>query len=124
MSTALTLIRPPETGLTLAQAAWDQFFEDVLATFDDPNPNLCCDLALDKTIRALGHRPRAPLTPEERADIEVRAEVEQLIASASQVRGMCRREFYDGLESATEDLSDAIQVEDLCDAHDDCEVPC
>jgi len=125
MSTAMTLCKPAGTGLVLAQAAWDQFFEDALSKFDHPNPNLCCDLALDKTIRALGHRPRAPLTPEERADLEVRAEVEQLIAAASEISGPCRREFFEGLDSAIEpDPEDELRVEDLCDALDDCEVPC
>ena len=112
MSTAMTLCRPPATGLVLAQAAWDQFFEDALGKFDHPNPNLCCDLALDKTIRALGHRPRAPLTLEERADIEIRADVDALIASASRPRGLREFEYF---EDAMRHAVDHEPFESLCD---------
>jgi len=83
MSTAFSVVHPPESNLALAQAAWEQFFEDALAELDEPNKNLCHDLALDKTLRALGPRPRGPLTEEEREDLSVQHEVEQLIADAS-----------------------------------------
>jgi len=122
MNTAMTLCKPPATGLVLAQAVWDQFFEDALAKFDHPNPNLCCDRALDKTIRALGHRPRGSLTPEERADIEIRSQVEELIASASRPRGLREFEYF---EDAMGRAADPEPFESLCDAAlDESEVPC
>ena len=86
MSTALQLHQPGRAELSLAQAAWDQFLEDELAGIDEPNPDLRRDLALDRTIRALGQRPRGPLTPEEHKALSVRQEVEQLIAASSRLR--------------------------------------
>jgi hypothetical protein len=83
MTFALACIQPQPGELALAQAAWDQFFEDALGTFHDPNPDLCMDLALDKTLRALGPRPRPPLTPEEKEDLMIRMEVEQVMAASS-----------------------------------------
>lgn len=83
MRTALNVVRPQATNLALAQSAWEQFFEDALAEFDEPNKNLCHDLALDKTLRALGPRPRGPLMEKEREDLAVQHEVEQLIADSS-----------------------------------------
>jgi len=40
-----------------AQQIWDAYFTKMLATFDEPNPDLNRDLALDRTVRALGQRP-------------------------------------------------------------------
>ena len=85
MTTAIQLYRPGRAKLTLAQAAWDQFLEDALSAIDEPNPDLRHDLALDKTIRALGRRPRGPLTPEEREELTVRHEVEQIITESSRI---------------------------------------
>ena len=118
MSTALAI--PISRGVVLAQSAWDQFFEDSRAKFTTPNPDLNRDLALDKTIRALGQRPRLPMTAEERAELEVRAEVEQVIASSIRPHGLCLRDLYDGLESEDND-EEMICIEDICDALDDCE---
>jgi len=66
--------------LAAAQAVWDRRFNEALKTFNEPNPELCRDLALDKTIRELGQRPRAPLTRKERQDLKLRMEVEELFA--------------------------------------------
>lgn len=118
MTTALAAYRP-STRLTLAQSAWDQFFGDVLATFTHPNPDLNRDLAMDKTLRALGRRPQPPLTEQERSDLEVRSDVEQIIATASHPNGLRNHELFDGIEPV--DANDD-RLEALCDELDDCEV--
>lgn len=105
-------------GVVLAQSAWDRFFEDALTQFAHPNPNLNRDLALDKTIRAMGQRPRQPLTAEECADLEVRAQIEQLITVSIRPNGLRLCDLYDGLEA---EPANSPQVEDICDAFDDCE---
>lgn len=46
-----------EANIGKAQQIWDTYFTKMLATFHEPNPNLNRDLALDRTIRALGQRP-------------------------------------------------------------------
>jgi len=83
MTTALALARPQQADLALRQAAWDLFFEDELAKTSNPNPELRRDIALDRTLRALGRRPRNPLTQQEREDLMVQLEVEQIIAESS-----------------------------------------
>ena len=118
MTTALTVVRRTETGLALAQAAWDQFFTDALTKVDDPNPELRRDLALDKTIRALGQRPREPLSPLEREDLQVRAEVDTIIDTASRPRGLRPIEYFDGLNG--DDERDTPELEDLCDEAAEC----
>lgn len=120
MTTALTVVRPPQTALVLAQSAWDRFFADVLAKFREPNPELCRDLALDKTIRALGHRPRAPLTPEEREELQVRAEVESIIQTASRPRTLAPIEYLDGLYGDDKEEYDTPELEDICDEAAEC----
>lgn len=60
---------------TLAQSKWDQFYEESFYSFDDLNPELRRDKALNKTIRALGQRPRAPLTQAQREDLKLSREV-------------------------------------------------
>lgn len=83
MTTALMTGKRSEAKLTQKQAAWDRFFAQALTQFTDPNPNLRHDRALDRTIRALGQRPAAPLTNAELEDLTVQHEVEHLIASSS-----------------------------------------
>jgi hypothetical protein len=65
----------------VAQAAWDRFFGEALARLAEPNPERRRDLAMDKTIRSLGPRPEAPLTAEEREALQVRCDVEEILAS-------------------------------------------
>ena len=72
--------------LVLAQAAWDQFLQDTLATIKCPNPDQRRDIALDRTIRALGQRPRAPLSEQQRADLQLRHEVSAIIRESSRIR--------------------------------------
>ena len=74
-----------ELDIRRRQKDWDRFFEQALAGFDDPNPDLCRDLAMDKTIRALGHRPRAPLTEKEREDLEIQRDVAVILGDAASV---------------------------------------
>ncbi len=92
---AMALVSAP-AELALAQAAWDMFYDSALAECDDPNPDLRHDRALDRTIRALGRRPRAPLTSEEREALFVQKEVRNLIASASRVRNFGQRDSKEG----------------------------
>lgn len=55
-----------DTAIIKAQQIWDTYFAKMLATFHEPNPHLNRDLALDRTIRALGQRP---LTAKEQANL-------------------------------------------------------
>jgi hypothetical protein len=115
---ALALVIASRTELALAQAAWDQFFDDVLARLKHPNPSHCHDVALDRTIRALGRRPRAPMTPQERSDLLLRTEVESLLTGES-----ARADHSDYFSvNITHDF-DSEQFESLCDnALNGCEV--
>lgn len=83
---SLACIEASPAEICERQAVWDRFFEKALATFTHPNPNLCRDLALDKTIRALGHRPRMPLTAKEREDLRVLRDVCEIIHESAQLR--------------------------------------
>jgi hypothetical protein len=101
-------LQPPEKAsrnLGLAQSKWDRFYEDAFFTFDDLNQDLRRDKALDKTIRALGQRPSAPLTQAQREDLAVSMEVACVLYENSRQRNMggesemlltrrCREEDY------------------------------
>ena len=53
------ILRPEEEEKydVISLAAWDQFYLDTYENIDEINPGLRQDLALDRTIRELGHRP-------------------------------------------------------------------
>lgn len=55
-----------DAAIQKAQEIWDTYFNKMMATFHEPNPDLNRDLALDRTIRALGQRP---LTAQEQANL-------------------------------------------------------
>ena len=86
MRTVIKMDSPGREELALAQAGWDRFLQDTLAKIDELNPDLRMDLALDKTIRALGRRPQRPLTWEERQALILKQDVEQLLVQASRPR--------------------------------------
>ena len=95
----------------LAQSKWDQFYEDAFYSFDDLNQELRRDKALNKTIRALGQRPRAPLTHAQREDLEVRMQVACVLNENSRQRNT-------GIESEmplSRRCSEEDYFESLCD---------
>jgi hypothetical protein len=77
--------------ITLAQRAWDMFLHSALQDFDDPNPDLRRDLALDRTIRALGQRPTHPPNREDYLAAAVRREIQDIFAEAGRIRSYGRK---------------------------------
>jgi len=70
-----------------AQERWDRFYRREWSQRNEvENPHLRGDLALDKTLRALGRRPRPPLTSSERSERKLREEVEEYFRETSRVR--------------------------------------
>lgn len=114
METALMVCSSARSELTLSQAAWDMFFDDAMRDFNDPNPELCRDLALDKTVRALGQRPRGPLTPAEREDLVVRGEVGLILDENSRKPNIGRHSRKE--RHCTLTLADEEAFENLVDA--------
>lgn len=84
-------------ALRLAREAWDDFFECQRALFaGERNPDYRNDLALDRTLRALGRRPRPPRTKADEAAELLALEVRWYFLSTSRLpnygqdRDQCR----------------------------------
>lgn len=103
-----------DSAIKKAQQIWDTYFEKMLATFNEPNPDLNRDLALDRTIRALGQRP---LTSREQAQMvsshspsaicyrDVRSHVHLPSRQEAKLQKICAQE--DALEELCSDAFDA-----------------
>jgi len=97
---------------TPAQAAWDRYLLAVLQTLADPNPLRRGDLALDRTIRALGPRPAREPDAAEHAALVLRGEIERHLLEAMRPRKTGQKraaERWRGRKFAAEDA-----FEDWC----------
>lgn len=74
-------------ALRIAQAAWDRCYRQHLVSYlHVSNPGLRKDLALNRAIRELGQRPRAPFTREQLLDEYDRLQIHALIQKSGSVR--------------------------------------
>jgi len=96
---------PADLAIRDAQRAWDRYFVRMLQLFHEPNPDQNRDLALDKTIRAMGSRP---VTSAELAVLPITHPARQTTVRGS---GFSTRDLHLNRKHLRE-----AQIESLCDA--------